>query len=350
MINNKKRLSGLDGIRGILAIIVALSHSFGHFTGWNSGLFPLKNVSFSVDIFFVLSGIVLYHAHAKGIQNGSMRPFSFFLKRVLRLYPLHLATMVMVPLALIISCGVAYPDWIGKSTPINIFGDSILMNAIGVGFDFSSNQPSWSISVELYIGTLLVYLSCLTLVIPLLFSILALSLFYIYGIMPFEGDQYHAFLVNGGIVRCLFSMSLGILSYKLVTINKNLLSQHRKASFIFSIVGIFCMVLTILFFNLTPINYMILIIIISVSISILGTMHFPSLAFLDSGLFSTLGKRSFSIYLLHTPLIYLLLFLKSNNNILNSMSATIIILLTIHLSKFTLKYIENPFVKLSKRL
>ncbi|MGP0901833.1 acyltransferase family protein [Serratia sp. CY80841] len=350
MVNKNFRLSGLDGIRGALAIIVALSHSFGHFTGWESGLYPFKNVSFSVDVFFILSGMVLYHAHAIDIKNGSLSPQSFFLKRLLRLYPLHLFTILLVPLCLFISIGTPYPEWLGKSTIQNIFGDSLLMNAIGIGFDFSSNQPSWSISVEMYIGTILIYVSCLTMAMPILFVFISATLFFIFNIAPPEGPQYHAFLVNGGIVRCLFSMSIGIMAYKLTVANLDFLKSHKKLSICISSFGFAAIVLIVIFINLSVTEYIIATPLIALTISTIGLMDLPEFKFLDSKILSILGQRSFSIYLMHTPVIYLFLFLKSSNNLLNSFMAILSILITISVSKYTLKYIEKPFIKISKKL
>lgn len=51
-----KRLAGLDGLRGLLAIGVALSHSYSHFTGWHTGYDIFHNPDYAVDYFFYLIG------------------------------------------------------------------------------------------------------------------------------------------------------------------------------------------------------------------------------------------------------------------------------------------------------
>src|SRR5476651_2583009 len=154
------RLNGLDGIRGALAVIVALGHAFGHYTGWNSGLWPMTSPGFSVDVFFILSGIVLYEVYHDKIKNSKLSFFNFVTIRTLRLYPMHLLGVILVPLCLYISGGIFYPDWIGNVTVFNLVGDALLMNYINVGFTLVSNQPSWSISIEFFFGVWIAFLSC----------------------------------------------------------------------------------------------------------------------------------------------------------------------------------------------
>jgi len=88
----------LDGIRGLLAIVIALYH-----TPWASniaGFQLLKNGPIVVDIFFVLSGFIMFQLYSQSINNISDGMF-YMKKRFARIYPLHFVTLIMM---LIYSC------------------------------------------------------------------------------------------------------------------------------------------------------------------------------------------------------------------------------------------------------
>jgi|GEM_PF-1832022 len=336
-----ERLKGLDGIRGGLAILVALSHAFGHFTGWGSAFFPF-NATFAVDIFFVLSGIVLYHSHLQEIKSKAMSFKAFVVKRFLRLYPMHIFGILMVPIALMISIGQPYPEWIGDVTAKNLFGDALMMNAINVGFNLSSNQPSWSISIEFYIGTLVAFFCCRNKLLALFLPFLTIAAFYTATINTHNLDQMNIFLFNGGIVRCIYCMSIGILSYSLIMRFRSYLSDRSSFPKIFSLLGFILMCGMVIHVRIPMYIYFALIAIVSVAIAMIACIGFRFLSFLDSRFFVMLGKRSFSIYLMHTPLIYLFIKLKVENNYLNSLLAVGVIVLSVIVAGFTFKYIEKP--------
>ncbi|WP_129990605.1 acyltransferase [Rahnella sp. CFA14(1/10)] len=340
-----ERLKGLDGIRGALAIIVALSHAFGHYTGWGSRIYPIHNASFAVDVFFILSGIVLYHAHHNEIESGLMSFTSFAKKRFLRLYPMHILGIILIPISLYVSVGVAYPDWIGDVSFKNMLGDTLLMNSIAVGFNLSSNQPSWSISIEFYIGTLLAFMSCKNKLAPYLIALTSIFLASYFSIKPHDIDQPVSFLVNGGIVRCLFSMSLGVISYKIVLKYHDFFTKSTILTSILGVGGFLLMCAVIKEGNFSMHVYFLMVALLSLSISLIGSVGFKWLSFLDNSFFVMLGKRSFSIYLMHTPLLFIFLNFKGSDNFMNSLLAISIILLTVFISGYTYKYIEKPFFK-----
>ncbi len=73
----------LDLLRGVAAFCVLLWHfvPIGGKSWWSAYL--------SVDLFFVLSGVVIAHAYEERLRSG-WRPWRFFLTRVIRLWPLYL--------------------------------------------------------------------------------------------------------------------------------------------------------------------------------------------------------------------------------------------------------------------
>lgn len=114
-IANTERFTKLDGLRGLLSIIVALNHSFlvvaipsyanvwgenyFYFEGWQSKiqqlLMILGNGGVAVSMFFVLSGLVLGLSFAKFNPTLATYPI-FILKRLVRLYPAYLFTILSI--------------------------------------------------------------------------------------------------------------------------------------------------------------------------------------------------------------------------------------------------------------
>ena len=85
------RLDHLDGLRGLAALSVMIGH-----IRWPSaiaGLPPFHNISLWVDFFFVLSGFVIAHAYFEKISSG-LSVATFMGRRLARLYPLHLITLL----------------------------------------------------------------------------------------------------------------------------------------------------------------------------------------------------------------------------------------------------------------
>src|SRR5689334_13859151 len=97
----------------------------------------------AVDIFFVLSGFIL--AQVYGVMRAGQLPM-FWLRRICRIYPLHLAVMATVPLAILVASalrGAAHPsDWISFGA-VTLLLQSFLLD------DSPWNPPSWSLGVEL---------------------------------------------------------------------------------------------------------------------------------------------------------------------------------------------------------
>jgi peptidoglycan/LPS O-acetylase OafA/YrhL len=151
-----RRLRSLDLLRGIAAIIVL----FWHF----SGIFHAQpafeifrpfytNGQAAVDVFFVISGFILQHVYADKFGSGADLQ-NFIVRRLARLYPLHLITLLIVAALFF---GFYYKTGIYGYVFLNDDLRHFLMNLFFVqyvGFQdgFSFNAPSWSLSSEFWIN------------------------------------------------------------------------------------------------------------------------------------------------------------------------------------------------------
>ena len=86
---NSTRLLGVDALRGVLAIAVALHH-----IGQHIGIKVMESAWLAVDVFFILSGLVIGRTYEKKICNGMK--FGMFLQtRLTRLYPMYFAGLLL---------------------------------------------------------------------------------------------------------------------------------------------------------------------------------------------------------------------------------------------------------------
>ncbi len=106
-----EKLYALDSLRGIAALSIVVWH-WQHFfairgewmDGWRPSMEPLyvflKPLYLqgwaAVDLFFVLSGFVFFWLYGEAIREGRMGAGRFASLRFSRLYPLHLATLLLV--------------------------------------------------------------------------------------------------------------------------------------------------------------------------------------------------------------------------------------------------------------
>jgi len=160
---NSTKNEELESIRGLAAFLVV----FFHLPKWN----PVLNIGFinnaylMVELFFVLSGFVIFNAYAEKIElKKDLLRFQFL--RFGRLYPVHIVFLfVFLVIEIIkyiasIKLGINSPN----SIPFEENNLSMLIKGIFLISSVLPNQPTttfnypaWSVSVEFY--TYLVFAS-----------------------------------------------------------------------------------------------------------------------------------------------------------------------------------------------
>lgn len=89
----------LDGLRGVAAMLVIWYHFFEGFA--TSPTDQMMNHGYlAVDFFFVLSGFVIGYAYDGRWKNGKMTASRFMLRRVIRLHPMVILSVVLGALAI----------------------------------------------------------------------------------------------------------------------------------------------------------------------------------------------------------------------------------------------------------
>jgi peptidoglycan/LPS O-acetylase OafA/YrhL len=104
--------------------------------------------SLGVDGFFILSGLVLAYAHPK-LSAGFADARRFWAKRLVRIYPVHLAMILVLGLmigsAWLLGVRPRDPD---RFSLVELLRHLTLIQAWGASNRWAWNYPSWSISAE----------------------------------------------------------------------------------------------------------------------------------------------------------------------------------------------------------
>lgn len=139
------RLNGLDGLRGLLAITVMMSHLVGSFIGWTDDR-AFIGAYLSVVYFFMMSGFVLSYSH-----NNDTNFLKYALIRLARLLPLHIITTLIIVLIF------KYNSTVGAYVPNEeVFSiKTILKNILFLNGVYSANHSRVDIVYMLFFIPLL---------------------------------------------------------------------------------------------------------------------------------------------------------------------------------------------------
>ncbi len=141
----------LTGLRAVAAFWVLLFHlspqilAIWQNTAWFAPL--VLQGYLAVDLFFVLSGFIIAHHYAASWRRGDY--VIFIWRRLARLYPAHLVTLLSVAFMVFMAQELGYSinnptDYTFKSFVANIF----LVHAWSFPTVMTWNHVSWSISAE----------------------------------------------------------------------------------------------------------------------------------------------------------------------------------------------------------
>lgn len=214
--NELPRLAAFDGLRGVAACIVLFHHISwsNHFT--NTTFFA--NGYVAVDLFFVLSGVVIARKYLPTVANGSSA-YRYLGLRLFRIYPLHLFVLLglllfeCLKLILVRQFGFyagESPPFTATETPYLFFVSLFLVQSFNSAPVVGWNGPSWSIS-----GEMLSY--ALFAAIPLLrlhriggaAGALALTAGLGYAWIGYQ-SQYSNMTSEWGFVRALAGFAAGV--------------------------------------------------------------------------------------------------------------------------------------------
>jgi peptidoglycan/LPS O-acetylase OafA/YrhL len=157
MADTPERISSIDAWRGIAAICVVFWHYGGllppnpqtvDYPLWPI-LWPIYARGYlGVEMFFTISGFIFTLLYANRIAAKTISAREFFVRRFSRLYPLHFATLIAVAVLQLIYFN-QHSSYFGdlQNSPF-YFATNLLMVNQWIPAKFSFNGPAWSLSVE----------------------------------------------------------------------------------------------------------------------------------------------------------------------------------------------------------
>lgn len=141
----------LEGLRFISSVMIVLTHYVPYTLADQTALNWTSSFSYAVDLFFVISGIVIAHVYGK--DWNLRRDYGSFLKnRIARIYPLHLATLLFyVVIGCLVVGGLLNAANADKYNFADLIPNLLLVHAWGFAQGFSFNYVSWSVSAEFFV-------------------------------------------------------------------------------------------------------------------------------------------------------------------------------------------------------
>lgn len=336
----------MDGIRAIACLLVLI----GHLNKAIQRLSPGDDLPFShnglmgVTIFFVLSGFLLTHGLLTKQKEGSIHLANFYMRRVLRIFPLYFFYLTLAGLAILL----VYPAELNiRVLPYYIF---LCPN---IPWIFSIGLPNlhhyWSLGVEeqFYLLWPVLFLAnrkrLLFCTISILFLLFTLRLYLLN--LP-AGSLKDSFVYAMGYPHIL----IGCLGAILMHSYPFLMKRYRLAYFLeLSCWAFLVMLLShlISFGNLNAdVGAILTLVIIYLQCS-----ENKKLIDLDHPLFRFIGTLSFGIYVYH-PLI-----ISSFRRVYDHLGLTLsrieviplfvlgITLVTVSIAFLSYHYLEKPFLK-----
>lgn len=159
----KKQIKSMTGLRFVFAVFIVLHH-FDMFAelnpdGYGNLMQFLTEGAVGVDFFFILSGFIISHSYFDKVERGEISASSFLVNRIFKLWPVYLLCWVA---AVALYSGKTYflpavqskQFWLGLFMLQSYIPDS--------NYAFWGNGLSWSVSVELLFYVAFLFLVRLT--------------------------------------------------------------------------------------------------------------------------------------------------------------------------------------------
>ena len=211
------RLDALTGIRGIAAWLVV----FYHVRLSLQTIVPQPVIEvfakgyLAVDLFFVLSGFVMWYTYGERLHDGGRaQAWSFLWRRFARVWPLHafILTLFAAFALALVAIGKPNPAYPFSELPLHL----LLIQNWGMTDHLSWNDPAWSISTEFAAYLVFPLIAAAArwdrMSSPMLLTIAGLLCAAIALLFTASGTgSLGEHIAQIGVWRCLGEFSLGII-------------------------------------------------------------------------------------------------------------------------------------------
>lgn len=228
-------IQSLTALRGLAAIWIVLHHFWPQTDSATPYL--ISKGYLAVDLFFILSGVVLYLVYSDALRAGTFNLQRFALKRFARLYPVHFVTLFLATGILTLGPSLGFE---GRKVSYDFvqmfFLHATLLHAWGISETGGLNYPSWSLSAESFAYLLFPLLARLVIrarnpifwsTLFLIIAIAGLQLFWPHDLRNSGDNLVFTRLENDfGVLRIVPDFMLGLAIAKYVKT-----ANHRRVWF-----------------------------------------------------------------------------------------------------------------------
>jgi peptidoglycan/LPS O-acetylase OafA/YrhL len=218
--NLKQEITDLTICRALFAAWVFIYHvdlylNLSAWLGPFSGL--IRRGYIGVDGFFILSGLILARVHPE-LGQSPATIWTFWGKRLARIYPVHLATIVLMAVLLLMGMAEGLtPRDPGRFGIASLIQNLLLVHGWGFASQGDWNYPSWSVSCE-WAGYLL--FPSLSFVVAYFATIVALQFvivgFTIIGLIVVRNHYSINLNFSDGLFRFFPEFIIGIATARIV--------------------------------------------------------------------------------------------------------------------------------------
>lgn len=288
----KGEIKSLTALRFIAALYVAVfhAHNFSGVDLWVLNQF-LSNGYLAVDFFFILSGFILAYTYAESYREKKYNHRHFIIKRLARIYPLHLFCLILMCfIYAIANHGGIHLDQ--GFTSYNDFWQNIFLIHAWAMQDETFNQPSWSISAEFFVYLLFpIFLIAIKPSRPFYFLWIASVIFlgsYIF-IQFYLKVSFHEFK----LIRITTEFLLGIALYRFFGI-KTIASTEKRRK-------VKCIILLLLLVSLCSegIEFLVILLFAGLIYMCADTDRAGEYTPLTNRFWNYMGRISYSFYMIH---------------------------------------------------
>ena len=360
------RFDVLDGFRGLSALFVVVFH-LSIFNSFSELVF-FRNSFYFVEFFFILSGFVLTHS----CSSSPLRPFKYFITaRFFRLFPLHvymLLVFIFLELLKLIAFnyGVSFNNepFTGNTDLYELLPNLLLLHAWSpFTNELSFNYLSWSVSIEFYLYVIFYSTLLLGKKLRLLswFSLVSVTILLIIT---------NSDVIVTSVERGISGFFSGVIMYQIFIKSSRFMTMKNTCFSVLEFISILSIIIS-LSFNY-PYQDIIIKFIFCVSIYLFAFENGVFSKIINSERIKLLGKLSFSIYMIHGAVIFLIVslfiildkftlseltfmqgkqrFISTGTFFGDNILTLAILLIVIYLATFSYKYIELKGIDLGKRI
>lgn len=344
--HHSKKLDYINSLRGIAILLVILTHIplLGNFNinNWYLREF-ISNGKFGVQLFFIVSAFTLMLSYHNRISEKN-KNLNFAIRRFFRIAPLYYMMAIFILIDHYLSWDIIPLPNNGDNIISGFFSHIFFVNSLSPKQALAYIPGGWTISIELlfYLTVPFLCLKLKGLNSTLKFLSVILICSYILNRILFHFLRDPSFNFTNPITQFPIFV-VGFTAYHIV-FDKN--KKIKPSTIAFMIVGLF-------FFCYSPLPYHILYSFIFGALIVLLAKKPYKL--LSNKIFTSIGKLSFSMYIMHFVIIYILIHTRINEtfvskgHILNFIFLYIAVVIISYLvSLLTYTWIEKPFQNIGR--